>query len=213
MRLPTSSIKAVVFVAALLPLVRLLVLGLTNQLGANPVEFVTRSTGTWTLVMLLVTLAVTPLRVLSGWNRLAVLRRMLGLFAFFYATLHFTTFVWFEHWFDLAEMLSDVIKRPFVTAGMAAYLLMSALAATSTNAMIRRLGRRWQTLHRLVYVIAVLGVLHFWWLKAGKNDLAEPRIYALVVVALLGFRLVQYVRRRRARARLQASGGSRRSSA
>jgi sulfoxide reductase heme-binding subunit YedZ len=121
--------------------------------------------------------------------------------------------VWFEHWFNLAEMLTDVLKRPFVTAGMAAYLLMSALAATSTNAMIRRLGRRWQALHRLVYAIAALGVLHLWWAKAGKNDLAQPRIYALVVALLLGFRIVQYLRRRRARARLQSVGGKRRSSA
>ncbi len=202
MSIPVRVAKPVVFVAALLPLARLLVLGFANQLGANPVEFVTRSTGTWTLVMLLITLGVTPLRVLSGFSWLAALRRMLGLFAFFYATLHLMTFVWFEHWFNLAEMLTDVFKRPFVTAGMAAYLLMSALAATSTNAMIRRLGRRWQALHRLVYVIAALGVLHLWWAKAGKHDLAQPRIYALAVAALLGFRIVQYARRRRARARL-----------
>ena len=114
---------------------------------------------------------------------------------------------------SLAEMLTDVRKRPFVTAGMAAFLLMSALAATSTNAMIRRLGRRWQALHRLVYAIAALGVLHLWWAKAGKNDLAQPRIYALVVALLLAFRIVQYARRRRARARLQSSGDKRRSSA
>jgi len=214
MRIPVRVAKTVVFVAALLPLARLLLLGFTNQLGANPVEFVTRSTGTWTLVMLLVTLGVTPLRVLSGFSALASLRRMLGLFAFFYATLHLTTFVWFEHWFAPAEMLADVLKRPFVTVGMAAYLLMSALAATSTNAMIRRLGgRRWQALHRLVYAIATLGVLHLWWAKASKNDLAQPQIYALVVAVLLGFRVVQYARRRRARARLQSSGGNRRSSA
>lgn len=213
MRISPRAAKTVVFVAALLPLARLLLLGFTDRLGANPVEFVTRSTGTWTLVMLLVTLGVTPLRVLSGFSVLATLRRMLGLFAFFYATLHLMTFVWFEHWFGPAEMLADVLKRPFVTVGMAAYLLMSTLAATSTKAMIRRLGRRWQALHRLVYAIATLGVLHLWWAKASKNDLAQPRIYALVVAVLLGFRIVQYARRWRARARLQSSGGSRRSSA
>ena len=213
MRPSNSFLKPLVFALALLPLARLLALGFSNQLGANPVEFVTRSTGTWTLVMLLVTLGVTPLRVISGWNWLAGLRRMLGLFAFFYATLHLTTFIWFEHWFRFAEMLADVFKRPFVTAGMAAYLLMAALAATSTNAMIRRLGKRWQALHRLVYLIAALGVLHLWWAKAGKNLLFQPRVYALVVVVLLGFRAMRYLRRRRARAGLQPSGGSRRSSA
>ncbi|MBW6493065.1 MAG: sulfoxide reductase heme-binding subunit YedZ [Burkholderiaceae bacterium] len=213
MRIPARVTKVVVFVVVLLPLVRLLVLGFANQLGANPVESVTRSTGTWTLVMLLVTLSVTPLRVLSGFSSLAALRRMLGLFAFFYAALHLLTFVWFEHWFNVAEMLTDVLKRPFVTAGMAAFLLMSALAATSTNAMIRRLGRRWQALHRLIYAIAALGVLHLWWAKAGKNDLAQPRIYALMVALLLAFRFFQYARRRRARSRLQSSGGKRRSNA
>lgn len=213
MIIPLPAIKGLVFLAALVPLARLFVLGYTGGLGTNPVEFVTRSTGTWTLVLLLVTLTVTPLRVLTGWGWLAALRRMLGLFAFFYATLHLGTFVWFEHWFDFAAMLADVIKRPFVTAGMTAYLLLIPLAATSSNAMIRRLGRTWQRLHRLVYAIALLGVLHFWWVRSGKNDFADPTLYAAVAALLLGFRVVQYLRRRRSRARRQASGGSRRSSA
>jgi len=183
-------LKPAVFLLSLLPLARLLLLGFTDGLGANPVEFVTRSTGTWALVMLCLTLAVTPLRRLSGWNALVRLRRMLGLYAFFYAVLHFTVFLWLEHWFDLAAMLLDVIERPFVTAGFLAFLLMTPLAATSTQAMIRRLGSRWQVLHRLVYLIAPLAVLHFWWHKAGKNDFAEPAVYGAVVALLLAARVV-----------------------
>lgn len=183
-------IRAVLFVSALVPLARLFALGYADALGANPVEFVTRSTGTWTLVMLCATLSVTPLRRLLGWPWLLRLRRLLGLCAFFYATLHFTTWLWFDQWFDPASMLADIMKRPFVTVGFTAFVLMLSLAATSTQAMMRRLGRRWQELHRLVYAIALLGVLHYWWAKAGKNDVAEPFVYALVVAGLLAFRLV-----------------------
>lgn len=189
-------LKPAIFLLSLLPLARLFLLGFANELGANPVEFVTRSTGTWALVMLCLTLAVTPLRRLSGWNALVRLRRMLGLFAFFYASLHFSVFLWLEHWFDLAAMLLDVLERPFVTAGFLAFLLMAPLAATSTQGMVRRLGSRWQALHRLVYLIAPLAVLHFWWHKAGKNDFGEPAIYGVVVALLLAARLVG---RRRAR--------------
>lgn len=191
-----ARIRAAVFVAGLLPLLRLLVLGPADALGANPVEFVTRSTGTWTLVMLCITLSVTPLRLLSGWSWLARLRRMSGLYAFFYALLHFTTWVWFDQWFDLASMIADVVDRPFVTIGFTAFVLMLPLAATSTRAMMRRLGSRWQALHRLVYAVAVLAVVHFWWHKAGKNDLAEPMIYASVVALLLGFRALRQIARR-----------------
>ena len=183
-------LKPAVFLLSLLPLARLFLLGFTGELGANPVELVTRSTGTWALVMLCLTLAVTPLRRLSGWNALVRLRRMLGLFAFFYASLHFTVFLWLEHWFDVAAMLLDVLERPFVTAGFLAFLLMVPLAATSTQAMVRRLGSRWQALHRLVYLIAPLAVLHFWWHKAGKNDFGEPAFYGAVVALLLAARLV-----------------------
>lgn len=183
-------LKPAVFLLSLLPLARLFLLGFMGELGANPVEFVTRSTGTWALVMLCLTLAVTPLRRLSGWNALVRLRRMLGLFAFFYASLHFTVFLWLEHWFDVAAMLLDVLERPFVTAGFLAFLLMLPLAATSTQAMVRRLGSRWQALHRLVYLIAPLAVLHFWWHKAGKNDFGEPAFYGAVVALLLAARLV-----------------------
>ncbi len=184
-----TLLKPILFVACLAPLARLFVLGWYDALGANPVEFVTRSTGTWTLVMLCLTLAVTPLRRITGRAELARVRRMLGLYTFFYGCLHLTTYIWFDQWFDLVEILKDIVKRPFITAGMTAFLLMIPLAATSTNAMMRRLGRRWTELHRLIYAIAPIAILHFWWHKSGKNDYAEPAIYALVVVALLGWRL------------------------
>lgn len=190
-----TRMKALVFAAALLPVARLIWLGFMDQLGANPIEFITRSTGTWTLVFLCITLTVTPLRKISGWNVLLRLRRMLGLFAFFYALLHFATYIWLDQWFDLAAVWKDVFKRPFITAGFAAFLLLWPLALTSTNAMVKRLGgKRWQALHRLVYAIVVLGVLHYWWHKAGKHDLLQPAIYAGIVAILLGYRLLQYWR-------------------
>lgn len=183
-------LKGVLFIAACVPFLRLVIFTLTDQLGANPVEFITRNTGDWTLYFLCITLAVTPLRRLTGWNWLVRLRRMLGLFAFFYASLHFMTFLWFDHFFDIAEMLKDVVKRPFITVGFGAFLLLIPLAATSTNAMIKRLGgKRWQWLHRLVYLIAPLGILHYWWMKAGKNDFSQPILFGLIVAALLLLRL------------------------
>jgi sulfoxide reductase heme-binding subunit YedZ len=130
------------------------------------------------------------LRRFTGWNWLVRLRRMLGLFAFFYASLHFMTFLWFDHFFDVAEMLKDVVKRPFITVGFGAFLLLIPLAATSTNAMIKRLGgKRWQWLHRLIYLVAPLGILHYWWMKAGKNDFSQPILFGLIVAALLLLRL------------------------
>ncbi len=185
-----SLIKGVLFMAALLPFVRLIVFASAGRLGANPLEYITHATGDWTLYFLCLTLSLTPLRRLTGANWLIRMRRMLGLYAFFYATLHFTTFLWFDHFFDVDEMVKDVLKRPFITVGFAAFLLLMPLAATSTDGMIRRLGgRRWQRLHRLVYLIAPLGVLHFWWMKAGKNDLAEPVLFASIVGLLLILRL------------------------
>ncbi|RJG02351.1 sulfite oxidase heme-binding subunit YedZ [Noviherbaspirillum sedimenti] len=183
-------IKAAVFVAALLPLARLVWFGFADRLSANPIEFITRSTGDWTLYFLCLTLAVTPLRRLLQWPWLIKLRRMLGLFCFFYAVLHFTTFLWFDHFFDIGEMWRDVLKRPFIAVGFTAFVLLIPLAATSTNAMVRRLGgKRWQWLHRLIYVIAPLGILHFWWMKAGKHDFAEPILFGVIVAILLGARL------------------------
>ena len=183
-------LKGVLFIAACMPFLRLVIFTFTDQLGANPVEFITRNTGDWTLYFLCITLAVTPLRRLTGWNWLVRLRRMLGLFAFFYVSLHFLTFLWFDHFFDIAEMLKDVVKRPFITVGFGAFLLLIPLAATSTNAMIKRLGgKRWQLLHRLIYLIAPLGILHYWWMKAGKNDFSQPILFGLIVAALLLLRL------------------------
>ncbi|MFC7298387.1 protein-methionine-sulfoxide reductase heme-binding subunit MsrQ [Herminiimonas aquatilis] len=185
-----TIIKSLLFVIALLPFGRLFLFAFTDQLGANPIEFITRNTGDWTLYFLCITLVVTPLRRLSKWNWLIKLRRMLGLFAFFYATLHFTTFLWFDHFFDVSEMLKDVIKRPFITVGFAAFILLIPLAITSTNGMVKRLGgKRWQWLHRLIYVIASLGILHYWWMKAGKHDFEQPIIFGVIVAILLLIRI------------------------
>lgn len=179
-------VKAVIFVAALVPFARLVLFAFTDRLGANPIEFITRNTGDWTLYFLCLTLSVTPLRRITGANWLIKLRRMLGLFAFFYVTLHFTTFLWFDHFFDLDEMLRDVVKRPFITVGFTAFVLLIPLAATSTNGMVKRLGgKRWLWLHRAIYLIAPLGILHFWWMKAGKNDFAEPTLFGTIVALLL----------------------------
>jgi methionine sulfoxide reductase heme-binding subunit len=189
-----------VFVAALYPLARIVLFGMTDRLGSNPIEFITRSTGLWTLVFLCITLAVTPLRRLTGVATFVRFRRMLGLYAFFYATLHFTTYLWFDKWFDVAEIVKDIGKRPFITVGFAAFLLLIALAVTSPRAMVRKLGRRWQTLHRAIYAIGVLAILHFWWMKAGKNDLLLPKLYGAIMLALLGWRLIVWLRERRSKA-------------
>jgi sulfoxide reductase heme-binding subunit YedZ len=179
--------KLWVFGVCLLPLVRLIVLGGSGGLGANPIEFITRSTGTWTLVGLLVTLSVTPLRRLSGRAELIRYRRMLGLFSFFYVCLHFATYIWLDQFFDLAAIARDIVKRPFITVGFTAFVLLIPLAATSTHAMMRRLGRRWQQLHRLVYPIALLAVVHYLWLV--KKDLTTPLVYGAVTLVLLALRL------------------------
>lgn len=190
-------IKAAAFALCLIPFARLAWLAAHHGLGANPIEHITRSTGFWTLSFLLITLTVTPLRRLSGWNWLLRLRRMLGLFAFFYVCLHFTTYIWLDQFFDVPGMVKDIAKRPFITVGFSAFLLLIPLAATSTNAMVKRLGgRRWQLLHRLVYVIAILGVLHFWWLV--KKDITEPLIFGSLLVLLFVARLVYAARKPRA---------------
>jgi sulfoxide reductase heme-binding subunit YedZ len=184
-----GALKAAVFVLGLMPLAKMAYLTASGQL-VEPLEHITRGTGDWVLYLLCITLAVTPLRRFTGWNWLVRLRREIGLFAFFYACLHFMTFLWFDHFFDVAEMWKDVLKRPFITVGFIAFVLLIALAVTSTNGMIRRLGaKRWQWLHRLIYLIAPLGILHFWWMKAGKNDFQQPIIVGAVVALLLGLRL------------------------
>ena len=184
-----TALKAVVFVLSLLPFFNLIWLTASGQL-VEPLQYITRATGDWTLYFLCITLAVTPLRRLTKWNWLLKLRRMVGLYAFFYGLLHFTTFLWFDHFFDVQEMLKDVVKRPFITVGFIAFVLLIPLAVTSTNGMVRRLGgKRWQWLHRLVYVIAPLGILHFWWMKAAKHDFSQPILFGLIVLALLGVRV------------------------
>ena len=186
--------KLFIFLLALLPLDRLVWLGLTHDLGANPVEFITRSTGTWALVFLCLTLAMTPLRLLTNsvvWIRY---RRMLGLFSFFYASLHFVIWLWLDQNFDLMEMLKDVLKRPFITMGFISLILLIPLAWTSTHWAQRKLGRRWAQLHRLIYLIACTAILHYWWHKAGKNDLDTVTIYAVVLLLLLCYR-IPYIRR------------------
>lgn len=197
-----SGIKAGVFLLALLPFLRLVLFALTDRLGANPIEFITRNSGDWTLYFLCITLAVTPLRKWLQWPWLIKLRRMLGLFVFFYACLHFTTFIWFDHFFDLSEMVRDVVKRPFITVGFINFVLLIPLAATSTNRMVRLLGgKRWQWLHRLIYLIAPLAIVHFWWMKAGKHDFAQPILMGLIVAALLLVRVIFHLRQRQAKKR------------
>ena len=183
-------VKAVLFFVCLIPLGRLAWFAYSGGLGANPIEFITRSTGTWTLVFLLITLSVTPLRHLTGRNQLIRYRRLLGLFAFFYACLHFTTYIWLDQFFEWPGIVKDVIKRPFITVGFASFILLIPLAATSTHAMQRRLKRRWQQLHRVVYLIAIGGVVHYWWLV--KKDITEPLLYAVALAVLLGVRLVYW---------------------
>ena len=184
-----GAVKAAIFALALVPVAKMAYLTVTQQL-VEPIEHITRGTGDWVLYFLCLTLAVTPLRKFTGWNWLLKLRRELGLFAFFYAFLHFMTFLWFDHFFDVAAMWKDVLKRPFITVGFTAFVLLIPLAVTSTNAMIRRLGgKRWQWLHRLIYLIAPLGILHFWWMKAAKQNFQEPIIFGLIVAVLLGLRM------------------------
>jgi len=176
-----------VFAAASIPAAALVYRYYTNDLTANPGDYITDQTGTWALALLVASLAVTPLRRITRWNELIKLRRMVGLFAFFYATLHMLTWVVLFHFFDLSFMVEDVVERPFITIGMATFLILLALAITSNRFAIRRLGRRWQSLHRLVYAAAIFAVIHFWWLV--KADVTEPRRWALAVAALLGFRV------------------------
>ena len=181
-------IKGLLFLASLGPLAWLALNGYAENLGANPIEVITRTTGTWTLVFLLITLSITPLRKFSGWHWLIRLRRMFGLFAFFYACLHFTTYIWLDQFFDLGDIARDIPKRPFITLGFLSFVLLVPLALTSSSAMIRRLGKGWQQLHRLVYVIAIGGVIHFYW--QVKADTTQPLIYGAILTLLLAYRLI-----------------------
>ncbi len=190
--------KPLVFVLSLLPFAWLVYGAATNNLGANPAEYLERSLGDWTLRFLCITLAVTPLRVITGTPALARFRRMLGLFVYFYVVLHLLAYSWFDMGFDLADIAKDIAKRPFILVGFTAFVLLTPLAATSFNRAVKALGaRRWQALHRLVYVIAGLGILHFFWMRAGKHNFAEVAVYALILATLLGWRLAQALKKKR----------------
>jgi methionine sulfoxide reductase heme-binding subunit len=183
--------KPLVFLACLGPLARLGWKAYNHALGANPIEVITHSTGDWTLIFLLVTLAITPLRKLTGQLWLIRFRRMFGLFAFFYVVLHFLTYIWLDKFFDVHEMLADIAKRKFITVGFTGFVLLIPLAITSTSGWIRRLGgKRWQRLHQLIYFSAVAGVVHYLWLV--KKDIHKPLEYALVLGLLLGYRVVAW---------------------
>jgi len=187
--------KPLLFVVCLLPFAWLLYGAFADALGANPAEALIRSTGDWTLRFLCITLAVTPLRVITGQPALLRFRRMLGLFAFFYVVLHFLSYSWLDMGFDLEAITRDIPKRPFALVGFLAFVLMIPLAATSFNRAIKALGaKRWQTLHKLVYGIVLLGLLHFFWMKAAKNNFAEVAVYAVVIAVLLGWRVVRRIR-------------------
>lgn len=191
--------KPALFLLALLPLALLAWGAFNNTLGANPAEALIRGTGDWTLRFLCLTLAVTPVRNWTGWNALARLRRMLGLYAFTYGALHFLAFAWLDQGFDVDAILRDIAKRPFILVGTAALLLMLPLAATSFNRAIKAMGAsRWQALHKAVYAVALLGLLHFFWMRAAKNNFGEWSIYAAVLAVLLGWRLRKFIASRAA---------------
>ena len=206
--LNSKWIKVPVFVLCLVPLTRLIWRDLNHELGANPIEFITHTTGDWTLIFLVLTLSITPARKLLRRPELIRFRRMLGLFAFFYGFLHFSTWIGLDKFFDLEEMLHDVRKRPFITAGFTGFVLMIPLAATSTAGWIRRLGgRRWQMLHRLIYASAVAGVVHYYWLV--KSDVRKPVFYGTIVALLLAYRLGNRLLRKADRTRSGSSARER----
>ena len=185
--------KISVFLACLMPVVWLVTAALTDDLSANPIRDITEETGTWALRFLLITLCVTPLRRLTGWNGAIKYRRMLGLFAFFYGFLHFLTYVWLDQFFSLPDIVQDVYKRPFITAGFSSFVVMIPLAITSTKEWIARLGgKQWQLLHRLTYVGAIAAVVHYLWLV--KADTRRPLAYGFLLSLLLGFRVLKFVR-------------------
>ncbi|MFM2050811.1 MAG: hypothetical protein RL682_1302 [Pseudomonadota bacterium] len=189
--------KPLLFLFGLLPAVWLVYAAVTNQLGANPAEALVRSTGDWTLRALCLALAVTPLRVIVGLPSLARLRRMVGLFVYFYVVLHLLAYSWFDMGFDVTDIGKDIVKRPFILVGFAAFLLLTPMALTSFNRAIRFMGAsRWKQLHKAVYGVAGLAVLHFFWMRAGKNNFAEVTIYGLVLAALLLWRIQQYLKKK-----------------
>lgn len=202
------ALKPAVFLLCLAPLVVTLWQFWSDRLGANPIDELADASGEWTLRFLLVTLAMTPLKQLSGWGWPIRVRRMLGLFAFFYACLHLSIYLWLDQFFDWPEIGLDILERPFIAVGMTAFIALLPLALTSNRFMVRRLGRTWNTLHRLAYVIPVLGVVHFWWLV--KADVLEPFVYALVLAVLLMYRLLKRRQSRRFRTAKDAAVQARR---
>ncbi len=190
--------KPAVFLLCLLPFAWLTYGAFADTLGANPAEALIRATGDWTLRFICIVLAVTPLRVMSKWNALARYRRMLGLFVYFYVVVHLLCYSWFDKGFDVPEILGDIAKRPFILVGFTAFVLLTPLAATSFNRAIKAMGaKRWQWLHKLVYVIAGLGLLHFFWMRAGKNNFAEVFVYVGIVAVLLGWRVWNFASKKR----------------
>jgi sulfoxide reductase heme-binding subunit YedZ len=190
--------KPVLFVVCLLPFAWLFYGAFTNQLGANPAEALIRATGDWTLRFICIVLAVTPLRVISGMPALARFRRMLGLFVYFYVVIHLLSYSGFDMGFDVGDIAKDIAKRPFILVGFSAFVLLTPLAATSFNAAIKAMGaKRWQWLHKLVYLVAGLGLLHFFWMRAGKNNFAEVFVYAAIIAVLLGWRVQQFIRKKK----------------
>ncbi len=182
-----KNIKIGLFILCLLPILRLVWQGFNDNLSANPIEFIERNTGYWALLILLITLSLTPLRLTTKIIWPVQLRRMLGLFMFFYAVLHLITYLFLDYNFEWSDILKDIIKHPYVLVGFSAFILTIPLAATSNNAMIKKLGTRWKTLHKSVYLIAILGVIHFWWLV--KKDLREPILFAIILTLLLLVRI------------------------
>jgi methionine sulfoxide reductase heme-binding subunit len=197
--------KPLVFLICLIPFAWLVFRVITQDLGANPQEALIRATGDWTLRFLCIVLAVTPLRTISNTPQLARFRRMLGLFVYFYVVVHLLSYSWFDMGFDVADIAKDIYKRPFILVGFAAFVLLTPLALTSFNRAIKTLGaKRWQLLHKLVYVIAGLGILHFFWMRSGKNDFNEVFIYAAVLAVLLGWRALQWLKKRQKNTRKYA---------
>ena len=196
--------KPLVFALCLLPFAWLIYGAFANTLGANPAEYLLRATGDWTLRFVCIVLTVTPLRVLAGWPALARFRRMLGLFAYFYVVLHLLSYAWFDMGFEVADIAADIAKRPFILVGFLGFVLLTLLAATSFNRAIKAMGaKRWQALHRAVYAVAGLALLHFFWMRSGKNDFAEVAVYAAILGVLLAWRVWR---------RFSPAAGSRRAS-
>ena len=188
----TKFLNAILVIAGLIPLGRLVYLGHQDALTANPIEYITRFTGSWALIFLCLTLSVTPIRKLTGLNRILKFRRTLGLLVFFYASIHALIWIWLDQSFDMDAMLGDIIKRPFITMGVISFILLCPLAITSNQKSIHVLKRRWSQIHALIYCIAITVILHYWWHKSGKNDYAQVSVYATVVAILLGYRIATY---------------------